>query len=232
MYWIYLALFVLAVLVPDIITHDRKFFFLQEEQIEEVLIFLLGLTGFIIFRWEEKQSNRYLADKIKMQKETSVISKSLTDTYSYIGETNRKLDIMKSVSMNLLEIPKMNAGEERKFFDILMESIYILAKSKKFSVRFINIKNGETGREVKSKKRVFLKVSNEEIIRNLFESNRSFFEDDYHFIITSPKEIDGIISAIIIAKNNRQQKIDDPEMLKALASHSLFLYNCSRKNYL
>jgi len=81
MYWIYLTIFVLAVLVPDIVPHGSTVFHLGEEQLEEILIFFLGLGGFLIFRWKEKQSNANLREKIKIQKEASQISKSLTDTY-------------------------------------------------------------------------------------------------------------------------------------------------------
>lgn len=228
MYWIYLIIFVLAVLVPDVVPRDSMVFFLDEEQLEELLIFILGLTGFLIFRWKEKQSNSRLAEKIKIQKEAHQISKSLTDTYSYIGETNRKLDILKNISINLAEVNDIGPEGEKKFFDTLVESIYILGKSKKFVIRFIDTETGKTEKSVKSGKKVFIKAGNEEIIRSLSEK-KSFTETRYHFIAISPKKIGKMISAIIISKNNQQQKLEDPDMLKALASYSLFLYLCSKK---
>jgi hypothetical protein len=228
MYWIYLALFILAVLVPDIVPHGATLFYLGEEQIEEVLIFILGLTGFLIFRWKERQSNEHLEEKLKIQKEANQISKSLTDTYSYIGETNRKLDIMKAMSMTLLDMTGTDF-EKKKFFDSVMESIYILGKSKTFIIRFINTENNQTEQEIKSKKKIFIKSSNEEIIKNLASKSQYFIEDKQYFIIISPKEIDKTIAAIIISKNNQQQKLEDPEMLKALASQSLFLFAYLKK---
>jgi len=229
MYWIYLIIFVLAVLVPDIVPHDSKVFLLQEEQFEELLIFILGLTGFMIFRFKERQSNIHLKEKIKFQKEASQSSKSLNDTYSYIGETNRKLDIMKNISDSLLEIKELSPSKEKKFYDVLMESIYILGKSKKFLIRFINAETGETEMEKKSRKRIFFKIDNEEIIKKLEKGNKSFTESKYHFIVTSPKKMGKIVVAIIISKNNQQQKLEDPDILKALASQSLFLYYFSKK---
>ncbi len=229
MYWIYLIIFTLAVLVPDIIPRDSKILFLQEEQFEELLIFILGFTGFIIFRFKERQSNINLEEKIKFQKEASRSSKSLNDTYSYIGENNRKLDIMKNISDSFLEISELSPEKEKKFFDILMESIYILGKSRKFVVRFINTKTGKTEMEMKSRKKIFFKVSNEEIIKKLEKENTSFIESVYHFIITSPKKIGEIAATIIISKNNQQQKLEDPDILKSLIAQSLFLYYFSKK---
>lgn len=221
-------IFVLAVLAPDVIPHDSTLFFLGEEQLEEIIIFILGLTGFLFFRWKERQSNTRLEEKIKIQREASKISRSLTNTYSYIGETNRKLDIMKNISMNLLEIHELDLEKEKKFFDMLMESIYILGKSKKFILRFVDTETKKTLREFKSKKRMFLKINNEEVTKSLLGKNKSFIESNYHFIITSPKEINKTIAIIAISKNNQQQKLEDSDILKALASHSLFLYNYSK----
>ncbi|MDO8529779.1 MAG: hypothetical protein Q7S18_03875 [bacterium] len=229
MYWIYLIIFVLAVLAPDIIPSEKTLFLLRKEQLEELLIFFLGLIGFIIFRWKEKQSSINLKEKIKIQKESSLIFRNLNDTYSYIGEINRKLDMMKAVSINLLEIPCLDPKKEKKVFEPLMESVYILGKSRKFIIRFVNTKNKETEYEIKSKRRMFIKVSNEDIVKNLFNKGQSFTEDDRLFIIASSKKIEEIISAIIIMKNNKQQKLEDPEMLKSLAAHYLFLYYCLRK---
>jgi len=228
MYWIYLTIFIFAVLVPDIVPHGSRLFFLGEEQFEEILIFILGLTGFLLFRFKERQSNVNLKEKIKFQKEVSRTSKSLNDTYSYIGENNRKLDIMKNISNSLLEMSESDSSRGKKFFDELMESIYILGKSKKFVVRFINAKTGETEREIKSRKRAFFKIGNKEIIKNLERENKSFTENNYHFVITSPRKMGEIVAAIIISKNNQQQKIEDLDILKSLASQSLIAYYYSK----
>ena len=229
MYWIYLFIFISAIFVPDIVPRESEIFFLQEEQFEELLIFALGLTGFIIFRLKEKQSNINMREKIKFQKEASQSSKSLNYTYSYIGENNRKLDIMKNISASLLEIDELKPGKEKKFFDAMMESIYILGKSKKFVIRFINTQTGETETEIKSRKGIFFKVNNKEIIKRQEKENKSFTESSYHFIIASPKKMGEVIAAIIISKNNQQQKLEDPDILKSLASQSLFLYHFSKK---
>lgn len=224
MYWIYLIIFTLAVLVPDIVPHGSKVFFLGEEQLEEILIFILGFTGLFIFRWKEKQSNINLREKIEVQKESRKMSRDLTDTYSYIGETNRKLEIMKNISMMLPSFPDANSKKEKEFFDALIESVYVLSRSEKIIIRFIDTKTGKTEKEVKNRKRTFLRTTNEEIIKDFLDKNKSFIETKSHFVAISPEVMDEMIVAIITSKNNQQQKLEDSEMLKALASQSLVAY--------
>jgi hypothetical protein len=224
MYWIYLIIFTLAVLVPDIIPHESKIFFLGEEQLEEILIFVFGFTGLFLFRWKEKQSNINLREKMEVQKEARQISKDLTNTYSYIGETNRKLEIMKNISIMLSGFPDTDSKKEKEFFDTLVESVYVLSKSEKIVVRFINTKTGKTEKEIKNKRRIFSRANNGEIIRDFLNENKSFTETKSHFVAISPGIMDEMIVAIITSKNNQQQKLEDPEMLKALASQSLVAY--------
>lgn len=230
MYWIYLAMFIFIVFVPDIVPENKTIFFLREEQAEELLIFLLGFIAFLIFRFKENQSRKHLKEKNSIRKEAIQISKNLTDTYSYIGETNRKLEIIKNISTKLLDVSKLDDKKEKKIFGDILESIFILGKSKKFSIRFINLEDKKTQKEIKSRKGLLLKISNDEIVEGTYKKNLGFIEKKYHFIVISPKEIDNTISAIIISKNNQQQKLEDPEIIKSLAAFSLFLHHHSKKS--
>lgn len=225
MYWIYLALFILAVMIPGIVSDDDRFFFLKEEQIEEISIFFLGFFGFLIFLISEKRSAKYLKEKMKIQKEAREISKNLTSTYSYIGETNRKLDIIRNISENLLDLPRITQKKELEFYNNLTESIFAISKSEKFVIRFVDTKNKKTKKEIKSKKRIYFKIENSEIIDKIFKKEIGFIEKKYHFVIVSSKEINNTVSAIIISKNNEQQKLEDLEILKSLTAYSLFFYD-------
>jgi predicted ribonuclease YlaK len=225
MYWIYLSIFILAVLVPDIIPENKKFLFFREEQIEELFIFLLGFIGFLIFRWQEKQSKKNLKERIKFQKESREISKNLNDTYSYIGETNRKLDIMKNISLNLSEAVNLDKQKQHKFLNTLSESVNILVKSKKFIVRFVDFKTKETLKEIKGSRGLVFKIENSDLIEKISKEKKNFFENNFYFFVSSEKKIDNTVAIIIISKNNRQQKLEDSDILKALASHSLFLFH-------
>ncbi len=80
MYWIYFILFILAILVPDLVR--GQFYFLREENLEELIIFILGIAGFSIFIFKEKQlSVQKIRQKIG-HKKLQQTAKDLVDSYS------------------------------------------------------------------------------------------------------------------------------------------------------
>lgn len=223
MFWIYLIIFILIVLVPGLIP-ENGIGALSKVTAEEMAIFLLGSSGFLLFLWKERISNRTLLEKIKIQKETKMMSKNLTDTYLYIGEINRKLDIMKSLALELPEYAISKNKTEKQVFSSIIEAIYLLGKTKNFKIVFIDTKNKKTVHEIKGNKRVRIR----ENIDELLAKEINFVDKDKYFIISSPNPINGLCASIIIEKKNKHQKMDDPEIGQALASLALFLFHCSQ----
>lgn len=223
MYWIYLILFILAVFTPDLIRKD--FLLLDEERAEELLIFVLGATAFMIFLWKEKQLNLNLKEKTRIQREASMASKDLTDTYSYIGEINRKMDILKDIALGITEGPALTPEKEAEIYQSILYAVQIFSKSDRISLRFINIKNGAVVKEVRSGKKVKCGAVNEKMLKE----SRTFLETDGIFFIRSPKPIGNIAACIAIEKQNKRHKLEDPELIKALASQSLFLFTFSKR---
>lgn len=222
MYWIYLILFVLAVFTPDIIQHD--FPFVPEEKAEELLIFVLGALAFLIFLQKEKQLFVKTREKTKIQREASIASKDLADTYSYIGEINRKVDILKDIALRITEGLEISAEKELEIYRSIIHAVQILSKSDHVSLRFINVKTSEIVGEIKSSK----KAKCEAINKKMAEENRTFIEIGNVFFIRAPKPINNVTACIAIEKRNKNQKIEDPELIKALASQALFLFTFSK----
>jgi hypothetical protein len=104
MYWIYLTLFVLAILTPQFIA--REVGLLREEDVEALLIFCFGAFGFMIYLAKEKTLLKLIREKLHLEKQTSLITRDLSDSYSYIGEMNRKLDIVQDF---IFDLPKVTA---------------------------------------------------------------------------------------------------------------------------
>jgi len=228
MYWIYLIIFILAVITPDLIRNEFNLFsmsVIEEERMEEILIFLLGTIGFLIFIAKEKQLYLNIRERSKIQKEASIISRDLTDSYSYIGEINRKMEVLKNVALGLTESSVMVPEKEKEIYDYILHAISVFSKSKQISLRFIDTNSKEILKEVKSSKNVRCDINSEEF----FLQKTKFFETSRHFFIRSEKTIDGIVACIGIAKRNKQHKIEDPELLKVLASQALFLFTVSKK---
>lgn len=218
MYWIYLILFIFAVFTPDII--QRDFPYIPEEKAEELLIFILGSIAFLIFLQKEKQLFIKTKEKSKIQREASLTSRDLTDTYSYIGEINRKMDILKDIALGITEGPALTDDKKMELYHSIIHAVQMFSKSAHVSLRFINVKKSEIIKEIRSSKKAKCDIVNP----TMTKENRSFMETDDIFFIRSPKTVDDIVACIAIEKRNKNQKIEDPELIKALASQALFLF--------
>ena len=73
MYWIYLIIFILAVLTPEIITKDVGP--IGQERVEELIIFGLGVISFLVLLIRERQLSKSRNEKTEIQKEKYIIVK-------------------------------------------------------------------------------------------------------------------------------------------------------------
>jgi len=99
MYWIFLIIFIITVLVPDIVRDN--FYAISETRSEEILIFLMGAMAFAIFMKNEKQLIFHKKEKEKDKKKIEQTVKDLVESYSYIGEVNRKMDLLMNTALGL-----------------------------------------------------------------------------------------------------------------------------------
>ena len=224
MYWIYLAVFILMVLTPGII--KDPVFLLSEENAEEIAIFLLGIVGFIIFSYKERQLSFNLKEKIKVQKEATITSKDLASSYSYIGEINRKLEILNKISLKLAEAPNMNSAERKKIYKLILDAIKTLSKTDRFTVSFANLNSRVVMEEIgRGNKKLSPEVK--KIILN-FDKRKNIINANEYAIIRSSKSVNGI-SAFISIKLKNKQALEDSELLKTLATQALLLWLLTKK---
>jgi len=207
--------------VPGIVRQD--FYFLNEENAEEILIFALGMLGFFVFLWAEKQFRDNLFKRLKIQKEAREISKDLTDTYSYIGEMNRKLDVLKEISLYLPETNPIQPHEERIIFKQIFEAIALFSKSAIFIIRFTDITNRKIVREIKGNKKIPFTVDN-----SYFEKNTPINETGHYIVFNAPKPIENLMASIIIYKRNGKNPVADPEFMMVLAAKILCTFAYSQ----
>lgn len=222
MYWIYLAIFVLVILTPKIIQAGWIFF--QEEDIEALLIFSFGLFGFLLYLAKEKALLRVFQEKLRLQKQTNIISRDLSDSYSYIGEMNRKFDIVKEFIFNL---PKSTADalvqRDPHVYAPIIEATKLLAKTDHVSLRFVNIKEKKLERMFEiHPKESFSKFT----ATLLLESKKFFWEEEDVVIIRSPRQASGMTAFLIFPKSTN--RTEDVEVFKILVSQALFLYCIER----
>jgi hypothetical protein len=222
MYWIYLLIFVTIILTPALVRRD--FLFLDQEQLETLAIFLLGSTGFLLYLWKEKQVRHHISEKLRIQKEATKISKDLMDSYSYIGEINRKLDILKNIALGLPETSVFTPEKRQEVYDSIVEAISVLGKTEVFILRFINHDSGQVEKEIQIGKPHFDVVDPDFLL--LDEKTVCVF--DHCYVIRAPKKMGAYGALIILDRKNGD--FEDAEILKALASQALFLFTLEKNN--
>ncbi len=224
MYWIYLVIFVFLVFVPEIIRGNLGVF--GEETVEEIVLLFLGGTIFIFYLIRDSQIQKIQKELDEKRRENNRMLKDLTQSYSFIGEINRKLEIAKNIFLGLPEWSKKGSGNKKESFEYIMASIKALTKSQDHCLLFVFENHFEKIWELKSNK----DFACNPFEKKLFDKNRRYYEDDQFMTVISPENIEGIVSIIKIRKKTPHQTLEDPDILKALATQALFLFVFLQKN--
>jgi hypothetical protein len=217
MYWIYIIIFVIAIMIPQLI--GDRLLFVEGEQAESLSLLLLGIISFLIFFFVEKQHSKDARDKTEIQKQASTFFKDLKYSYAYIGEINRKLDILKNLAVNFPEKIKNGKRNEKQTYQHLLQAIQVIGKSNNFIIRFVAKHDLATIKEIKYGKHSNWKISNE----GEWFIDKFVHELNKFTIFCAPKAMEGIKACIIIPKR-KNQLVEDIEMLKILASYALILF--------
>lgn len=222
MYWIFLILFLFATATPEVI--QGRVFGLDEELAETVIIFLLGAFGFLIFFLKEKSLLRQIGEKILLQREKSDITKDLSESYSYIGETNRRLDLVKGLVLSIPEaVELLRRGETRKAYHPFEKSVLTACKSAAFLIRIVDTGRGTVEKEIRNGK---VSACTAIPVETLIRSGKKISEVDGCVIVRSSGTIDGRAAFLVYPKT--VNRIEDPDMLGALATQSLTLFFLER----
>lgn len=222
MYWIFLILFIIAVLIPDIIR--GPIYFLAEERAEEVAIFFMGVIGFLVFMRNEYKLSLQKKEKEKEEKRMKQTVKDLVESYSYIGEVNRKMDILMSIALGLSDRSVLNKNREKEIYESIVSAGNFLLKADCSYLRFVDQRNSKNLKEVKLDKRKN-PVKNEELTG--MGENINVKKCGECIAISSPQKINNIKSYLIICGYD-EEEVANPknmEILKVFASQALFLYS-------
>lgn len=218
MYLVYLALFLFAVLTPEVVT--GSILFVPEELIESVLVFLFGSTGFFIYFAKEKALIRHIREKLQLQQEKHDITRDLSDSYSYIGETNRKMDVLKELVVSLpVVLDRIRKKEKKSVYDGLSKAIMLFSKTDSFSLRIVDCERKRVEREVHE--------GNSDLCSSfdvdaLLGSRRLSWEMDGCVIVRSPSSVGRYVAYLIFGKS--ANRIDDSEIFQAFAADGLALF--------
>lgn len=220
MYWIYLILFVLIILTPKVIHQGA--FFLAEEDVESLVIFSFGIVGFLIYIAKEKALLRVFREKLHLQKQTNIITRDLSDSYSYIGEMNRKFDIVKDLIYNFpRNAPDLLQNKNADFYAPILEAARLLAKTDHVSLRFVNYREHKIEKvyEGAIPQKMHMDHFDAEC---LLHARRYFWEEEGCVIVRSPRSTPKLAAFLIFPKATN--RLEDIEVFKILAAEALFLY--------
>lgn len=220
MYWIYLVIFILAILTPKFIQHE--FFLLKENDIESLLIFCFGAFGFMVYLAKEKMLLRVFREKLHLQKQTNIITRDLSDSYSYIGEMNRKLDIVKELIFTLPKTTSESLGKgPGAVYRPLLEAASMLAKTDQVTLCFAEKKSKEW-------KAAYPKDNAQRLVdrfapAELFLKEKFFWETNDVIIVRSPRSAKGMSAFLLFSKTRNH--FEDSDVFKLLVSEALLLYS-------
>ena len=221
MYWIYFVIFIVAVLVPDIV--HRGAYSFSENNVEEIFIFLLGITGFILFVIKERQASVQKEEREKGLRQLERASKDLIESYSYIGEVNRKMDILLQISLGLMDRSVLDKRKEKEIYNAIINAASFIMKAECACLKFINIKSDRIEKESKANE-CRCNFKNSELFE-LDEEIHAFKRKDF-LIITSRETIKGIKSYLLVkGYDEKEERVpNNTGIIKALASQALFIY--------
>ncbi|MEK9173874.1 MAG: hypothetical protein AAB845_01275 [Patescibacteria group bacterium] len=213
MYWMYLLLCVFAILTPEFIQSGT--WMLSQDDLESLIIFGFATLGLLLYISKEKAFFQAHEEKVTLQKKTNTISKDLSQSYSYIGEMNRKLDVIQEV---IFELPKKTLLKRKKPTDLykpVLDAAKVFARTDKAALLIVDIKK---------------KICSEEIDGHLFKryepeyllgAKKSFWTDDKVLIVRSPYAAGGKHVFLLLEKVTNHS--EDMEHLQILASQVLLL---------
>jgi len=217
MYWIYFVVFTLIVFIPSFIV--KGIFGFSVIQTQEYAILFLGMLAFSLFTILERRLKKDEQEKIKMIGQISRSNRDLTHSYSYIGEMNRKLDIIMNIALEFPSTSRLTIKKQRAFYNSIMEAIQLFGKSDEFEIRFVNLVSGEILKEIKSRDELVLNFAQKRCTSKL-----NILEEEQLVVVPSPKTIDDVYSCIILKKNGTQRDNDDLEIMRVLAMQALSLF--------
>lgn len=222
MYWIFLILFIIAVLIPDIIRGEV--FFLTETRAEEVAIFLMGAIAFLVIIRNELLLTFHRKEKEKDEKKIKQTVKDLVESYSYIGEVNRKMDILMNIALGLSDRSLLSKKKEKDIYESIIGAANFLLKADCTCLRLINIKTARVEKELVSEGK------NEPVGSNILlemDEETGIKKDADKLIVASPQTINNVRCFLIISGygEDEEKNPKNMEILKVFASQAIFLYS-------
>lgn len=226
---VYLALFVLAVLSPSLVTHG--FFGIDESHVEEVMIFLFGIVGLATFSIYQRIMERKEKEHEEAKSDYERAKRELVESYRYIGSINRQIEVLKRVtnqtSLNIL-------GKDHLTKDLLTSLVASAASAvgaKSALIRYIELEKLRTHHEVQFalEKGQTFKIHNRDL-KKLHETGAAHAyirSDDGQEILVIPSDHENapIKAYLLVTATGTQAATGDTSLLKVFANQAQLLHH-------
>lgn len=227
MYWAYLILFVCMIVTPEF-TRDGILFF-NEDDLESLLIFCFGMVGLLLYLGKESAFLRAVREKLSLQQETNQIRKDLSQSYSYIGEMNRRIDIVKNMVVSL---PQAKAPTPEKhgqaLYDPIIDATTLLAQSDCVALYFVSTRDGAILERYEVGDGEHRETLNKLEGSHLLDTKKYLWEEGKLSFVRSPEEAEGVSAFIVFHK--MKNRLEETGIFQILAAQALFVFSIHGRN--
>ena len=161
-------------------------------------------------------------EKEKDRKKINQTVKDLVESYSYIGEVNRKMDILMNIALGLSDRSMLSKDRETEIYESIISAANFLMKAERVSLRFVNFETGQTEKEIKTSDEVF-SVKNNQL--TTLEDHINVKKLPEELVVLSSQKINSIKSCLIIADYDKEEETSPKniEILKVFASSFILI---------
>jgi hypothetical protein len=101
---------------------------------EIIFIFVFSTLAFVLYIIRDYQFLRYEKESKERKKEATRLSKELSSSYSYIGEVNRKFEILKDITLEIPELLENGKKNGKDIYADVLRAIRIFSGCRNFMV--------------------------------------------------------------------------------------------------
>jgi hypothetical protein len=222
MYWVLIFTFVIAVILPEIIPDSLTF--VSDEVLESIGILILGIIAIVIFVRNEKRIKVERLENARYRKQLEQSTKDLADSYSYIGEVNRKMDILMNVAVGFADRSLEDKNAEEETYISIANTAKFIMKGDNASLVFYDYGQNRVCKEKftaggnsLSNRAELIAIGKKETLKKIKD----------RIIIASSHIVKNVRSFIIIDgyMEDEERSVSNIEIMKVLASQSLFIYS-------
>ncbi len=225
---VYLLFFVLAIMSPSIVAHS--YFGLNERRVEETLIFIFGIAGLMTFLVYNRIVESRLRERDTAIDDAERAKKELIDSYRYIGQVNRQIEMLKSLS-NQTSMTLVDAELYRKdLLQSIVSNAAAVIGSRHAVLRFIDLTRLRTESET------YFSIAEDHAIRISNKDLRSMHEIGVSYkhiktedgetvlVVSSDRKVSSVRAFLVLGAGKDQTSDMELSLLKVFANQGELVY--------